>query len=69
MDKGRAEEIDQNYCALGAQVFASAPADQASVDLAKAFIGANNLTAEDVKLGTIGNTVIIEAKREILLLS
>lgn len=52
----------------GTHIFASTPADEVSVEAAKAFIKANSLTPEDVKLGTIGNTVIIEAKREIILL-
>lgn len=52
----------------GMQIFAASPADDAGIAAAKAYIVKNQLTQEDVKLGTIGNTVIIEAKREIILL-
>lgn len=52
----------------GMQIFAGTPADEAAIAAAKAYIAKNELTSDDVKLGIIGDTVIIEAKREIKLL-
>lgn len=53
----------------GVQIFASSPADEISVEAAKAFIVDNELTYEDVKMGRVGNCIVVEAKRVIKLLS
>lgn len=52
----------------GTMIFAASPSDDGTIAAAKAYIEKNKLTAEDVKLGRIGNSVVVVAQREIKLL-
>lgn len=50
------------------QIFAACPNDADAVAAAKEYIRKNELTKDDVKLGSIGNVLVIVTKREIKLL-
>lgn len=52
----------------GVAIFAATPSDQQAIESAKTFIADNCLTNEDVKMGNIGNTLIVVTKKEIKLL-
>lgn len=52
----------------GYQIFAASPADDAAIAAAKKYITDNSLTGEDVKLGRIDNSIVVQTKREIILL-
>lgn len=52
----------------GYTIFAASPYDDEHIQAAKDFITKNKLTADDVKLGRIGNSAVVVTKREIELL-